>query len=144
MKCILQPFDPRGACRGVLFEQAPSLRRSTKHREHPRRHFRFCYVRMERARARMCARRVQTHTHTHIHIHTKRDRGASSSTLNHVRLSPTDARARARTPSDFSRGLIGRCCTGPFVKATVSLTNSLDICMPTTPGRGTPSILLFP
>lgn len=56
--------------------------------------------------------------------------GASSPTLNHVRLSHIGARARARAPSDFSRGLIGCCCTGPFVKATASLTNSPDICRP--------------
>jgi len=55
-------------CRDVLFEQAPSLRRSTKHREHPLRHFRFCYgVRMQRACT--CVR-----VYTHVYAHRRRSR----------------------------------------------------------------------
>jgi len=70
--------------------KASSLRRSTKHREHPRRHFRFCYVRMQRA---------PTCAHKHTYTHTDEDRGASSWTLNHVRLSLPLASARALTYS---------------------------------------------
>lgn len=83
--------------RGALFETRHTVSpASTKHREHPRRHFRFCYVRMQRARVQD----VYTHTCTH----TGADRtGASSSTLNHVRLSPTDARARTYSIRFFTR-----------------------------------------